>query len=103
MYGYWLLGSVNCSETLAKVDTAITIADTEAAESFSLLASRKAAKHTQRPTAAYTYIETMLTGLDYKGILRAHANLQFAVQEILRLTDPTSPVRRSRIVSGSAL
>jgi hypothetical protein len=68
----------------------------EAAGSFTLPASRKAAKHKQHPTAAYTetvedidinrsihqgYLmcRDMLTDLGYKGILKAHANLQSAV------------------------
>jgi hypothetical protein len=38
-------GSISCSEALAKADTAITLADMEAPGTFSLPASRKAAKH----------------------------------------------------------
>jgi hypothetical protein len=107
-------GSVSCSEALAKADTAITLADMEAAGSFTLPAWRKAAKHKQHPTAAYTetvedidvnrsihqgYLmcRDMLTAL--RGILKAHANLQSAVQEMPRLTAPTSPVRHSRTSS----
>jgi hypothetical protein len=94
-------GSV--TEALAKADTAIIFADMEAAASFTLRALRKAAKHKQHPTAAYTetvedidinrsihqrYLmcRDVLTDLGYQGILKAHANLQSAVQDILRLT-----------------
>jgi hypothetical protein len=38
----------------------------------------------------------MLTDVGYKGILKARATPQAAVQEMLRLTAPTSPVRHSR-------
>jgi hypothetical protein len=116
-------GSISSSEALAKADTAITIADMESAGTFTLPTSRKAAKHKQHPTAAYTvtvedllevdidinrsiqqgYLmcRDILTDLGYTGLLRAHAKRQSAVQEMLTAT--TSPVRHSCICSGRIL
>jgi hypothetical protein len=108
--------AVSNSEALAEADTAITVADMEANGSFTLPASRKAAKQKaarSHPTAAnpetvedidvnrsihqrYLMCRDMPTDLDFKGILKAHAHLQSALQEMLRLTATTSPVRHSR-------
>ena len=103
-------GAISCLDVLNKADAALAVAGMHAKGTFTLPESRKAdRKHKLHPNGSYsesitgmdinmsihlgeTMCTDMLKNLGYDGVLEKHSTLQSAMQEMLLLSMPQSPV-----------